>query len=164
MENKEVIIDITRYNLWANHTLAEVLQKQSNELLNREMKSSFRSIRKTIHHIFDAESIWLDRLKGISALDWPSKNLTDNSPIELFLKISNDFVSFLEQQPESYFTRETSYLNLKKEKFSTVNYGIILHCMNHSTFHRGQVITLLRNADVTELPSTDMITYIRNKK
>jgi len=41
---------------------------------------------------------------------------------------------------------------------------MIMHCMNHSTYHRGQIITLLRELGATEIPGTDMIAYIREIK
>jgi uncharacterized damage-inducible protein DinB len=33
------------------------------------------------------------------------------------------------------------------------------HVVNHSTYHRGQLVTLLRQTGFTQLSSTDLATY-----
>ena len=35
--------------------------------------------------------------------------------------------------------------------------------MNHGTYHRGQLITMLRQTGVTNLPATDLIVYYREQ-
>lgn len=161
MNIKELIVQQTAYNVWANTCIAELLKTLDDSILNKEQVSSFPSIKKTINHIWDAEFIWLTRLKEEPITDWPSKLLPSNSPIDAFLKTSIEFNLFVKSKHETFFDSNTTYFNLKKEAFSTKNSGITLHCMNHSTFHRGQIVTMLRNCGITKLPSTDLITYLR---
>ena len=40
---------------------------------------------------------------------------------------------------------------------------MIHHCMNHSTYHRGQIVTMARNFGLTDTPSTDYMKYVRIK-
>ena len=56
-----------RFNVWANGKIVEILSKVDEKFFDAEVKSSFPTIRKTIHHIWDAELIWFTRLKGDEA-------------------------------------------------------------------------------------------------
>jgi uncharacterized damage-inducible protein DinB len=56
------------------------------------------------------------------------------------------------------------YQNTKKEQFKQPIYQVLLHMFNHSTYHRGQLVTMLRQLGVQKLPSTDFIVWSRRKK
>jgi len=60
--------------------------------------------------------------------------------------------------------KELSYKSVKGEPFTNRISHVIQHVVNHSTFHRGQIITMLRNAGVTELFPTDFIAFERENK
>ena len=159
---KELLKDYTKYNIWANERICKVLEPIP-EVLDKEQKSSFTSIRKTIYHIWDSEFIWIKRLQGKSLNEGPSKTFNGS-----FLEFQNDFLGgsgkffmYVINKESRDLEKELSYKNIKGEPFSNKIYYIIQHVVNHSTFHRGQIITMLRNAGVTVLPSTDFIVYIR---
>lgn len=163
METKKLLLQYITYNHWANSRLAGVLVKIDPILLDKEVKSSFPSLRKTVHHIWDAELAWMSRLKE-ETVNWPPSAQFKEPPVDQFLSTSKDFIEFAASKEDSYFNESTSYKNLKGNTFSTPNHGIIMHCMNHSTFHRGQLITILRELGVSELPSTDLIAFLRELK
>ena len=51
---------------------------------------------------------------------------------------------------------------MKGEEFTNVNTAIFMHVFNHGTFHRGQVVSMMRNAGYTgQIESTDFISYER---
>lgn len=131
-------------------------------LEDKELKSSFPSLRKTVHHIWDAELAWLSRLKK-EEVKWPPSAQFNNPSIDQFVNTSKDFLDYLSAKDENYFESSTSYKNIKGESFTTANHWMIMHCMNHSTFHRGQVVTILRELGVTEIPATDLINFIRQQ-
>ncbi|HEU4716726.1 MAG TPA: DinB family protein [Bacteroidia bacterium] len=159
---KEFLLAQARYNLWADKRIADVFSRMSEESFLRETKSSFPTIRKTAFHIWDAEHIWLQRLKGVSPADWNSRSLPADADPRMFVKGAEDFLAFLEMQDESFFTASTSFKDMKGNPYTMQNAQMIFHCMNHGTFHRGQLVTMIRESGWTEkLPSTDMITYFR---
>ena len=81
----------------------------------------------------------------------------------LVRKNSSDFIDFASSQDEKFFSSGTDYINLKGKKFSQNNAEIILHCMNHSTFHRGQLISMLRHVGYTDQSASDFILFLREK-
>jgi len=126
-----------------------------------EMKSSFSTISKTFLHIWDAEFIWLSRLAGESPKTWPSKDNTNIVLSDLTVN-STRFVALVNEKKEEFLTQSTTYKNMKNDEFTSENNIIIMHCMNHSTFHRGQIISMLRNAGIDkDLPQSDFISWDR---
>lgn len=79
------LIQLVSYNLWANEKMAETLRPVGDAIIHAEMKSSFASISKTLHHLADAQVVWLKRLKG-EPLNVPSGNF-NGSKEELFRKL-----------------------------------------------------------------------------
>lgn len=165
MTMKEIITDYTAYNVWANRKLMQVVMQLTPEQINAEVQGSFPSIRKTIYHIWDAQIIWLSRIQGASPTGWPSATYGDDfEGFDLyFIQQSEDIHRFVSTRPETFFDDMCFYRNLNGDQLQTRNAEIILHCMNHSTYHRGQVITYMRQAGITELPHTDFIFYTRER-
>ncbi len=161
MDIKEHLIKYTSYNLWANKRITEKLKEIEPALWLIEQKSSFRTIRDTLLHIYDAETLWYKRLKGESLKEWPSNGYTgtNEDAAEMWLEVSDNFIQLVKSSSEEFLISLCSFRNLEGNEYNIMVSDIIQHCMNHSTFHRGQIITMLRFCNVNGLPSTDYITY-----
>jgi uncharacterized damage-inducible protein DinB len=163
---KEVLLQYTAYNYWANHILLTLTEtKLGTESLDKEIISSFPSLRKTFYHLWDAEVIWLKRLRGESLDDWPSKSFNGNfteAKAEI-LAYDKAFMEFVEKSSEEKLSAPFTYHNVEGKVFTNPVWESVLHCMNHSTYHRGQVVTLLRQLQVKEIPATDFIVFCRVK-
>ena len=158
------LLRYTTYNLWANDKILSLIKsRMTNELLDKEINSSFPSLRKTIYQIWDAEYHWLRRLNGESLLDWPSKNFNGefSLAIEKILSIDKDFILYTENLSEEKASSPFTYKNIEGKTFTNPVWESVMHCMNHSTYHRGQAVTMLRQLGVTEIPSTDFISFCR---
>ena len=112
--------------------------------------------------MWDAEMIWLSRLEG-TKLSWPPTAQFKDPAIDDFLKTSGELLNFVESKSEEYIHAETSFKDSKGNPYHMNNAGILMHVMNHSTFHRGQLVTMMRELGITELPQTDLIKYLRGK-
>jgi uncharacterized damage-inducible protein DinB len=162
---KEVLLQYVNYNLWANQRLTDLCSQLPEEYYDAEVKSSFLSLRKTFFHIWDAEYIWLSRLKNYSFTTWPSKSYSSETPVRGMLNTSEEWCVFVKDAEETDFSRHCSYTNIEGKKYSQSVFTILTHCMNHSSFHRGQIVTMLRNLGISEgIPSTDLITYSRTQE
>jgi uncharacterized damage-inducible protein DinB len=164
---KATLLRYTGYNLWANELLLSLIEnKISNVKLDKEIISSFPSLRKTVYHLWDAEFIWIKRLKGESLNDWPSKsfNETFSEAKEKILARDKEFIHFIENSDDALLSMPFTYHNIEGKAFTNPVWESVLHCMNHSTYHRGQIVTMLRQLDVVDIPSTDYINYCRVKK
>jgi uncharacterized damage-inducible protein DinB len=161
---KEMLLQYVAYNLWANECLGELLGSFPIEVTDREIKSSFPSLRKTAFHIRDAELIWLKRLQGESPSSWPAQENSQDD-IRAFTAGSLAFRDFIFGCGENFFTEKKSFRNLAGEPFEQVTTQMIMHCMNHSTFHRGQLVTMIRASGYTgKIPPTDLVYFFRAVK
>ena len=160
---KAHLVKYAIYNHWANERLLHCCSQLDNPLLDQEIKSSFPSIRKTVFHIWDAECIWHKRLLGEFLRQWPSKSFKGELPeaIKSLLATDQDLIEFLKGKDEEFFTSSLTYHNLEGKEFKTPICDILLHVFNHSTYHRGQLVTMLREVGYTDLKSTDFITFVR---
>jgi uncharacterized damage-inducible protein DinB len=160
---KQLLSNYTKYNHWANDRVCNILKNADHTILDMETKSSFSTIRKTMYHIWDAETIWYKRLNGDSLTYWPSTKFsgTFDEFTWQFLADSLLLNSFVNQKTYMELLGIIEYNSTRGEKFRNMIASLIQHCINHSTFHRGQVYTMLRTNGVTGLKSIDYITYIR---
>jgi uncharacterized damage-inducible protein DinB len=157
---------LVNYNVWANKKICGFIIKAGDEIAGLEQLSSFPSVFKTVLHIWGAESIWLLRLQNESPTSFPAADFNGGiaAACSGWLTASGDFErEMLNLQDEEALSRQVIYRNLKGEPFISTVQEVVSHCMNHSTFHRGQLITLLRGAGYKELGATDMIAYYREK-
>ncbi|MBL8016528.1 MAG: hypothetical protein JNK43_04600 [Ignavibacteria bacterium] len=161
---KEHLEKYGSYNLWANNALAVTLSLLPEDLFITEQKSSFRTIKETVMHMFDAETIWYKRLNGVSPDEWPSKGIkcTGREAVSLLLEASGNLAKQTASLNENAEGTKCRFRSLDGKEQEIRISDILQHCFNHSTFHRGQLITMLRFCGVEKLPPTDYITFIRN--
>jgi uncharacterized damage-inducible protein DinB len=163
-ENLTTLIQrYVNYNHWANEQFAQWMEAASEEDLNREIESSFSSLQETVKHIWSAEYLWLQVVKDESYEDNPAKSFEGNKE-ELFagwLRASENFANYVN-------TISLDELQAKRARSSgegfTAIVDMIHHCMNHSTYHRGQLITMGRQAGLPKPPRTDFIYYVGLEK
>jgi uncharacterized damage-inducible protein DinB len=154
------------YNLWANERIGHVIMAQNEGVLNAEQKSSFATISKTVFHIWDAEVIWLTRLKGGSLTDWPSKSFTGTKANMLhgFIKNSTELLNFVKEKGESFLGQTIAYKSMKGDPYESSVEEILFHVVNHGTYHRGQIITMLHGVGAKQVVSTDLINWFREQR
>jgi uncharacterized damage-inducible protein DinB len=129
------------------------------QLLDKEISSSFNTIRKTLMHIADAEYIWHCRLKNLPFDKIPSK---EGLGIESLAELDRKVIDFIGSKEDAYFGESTEYKTMKGDAFKNKNFSILTHLFNHGTFHRGQVVTMMRNGGFEgHIESTDLIAFER---
>jgi uncharacterized damage-inducible protein DinB len=156
------LLQYVDYNVWANKAIADFIDAQDNSILDKEIVSSFNTIRKTIFHLADAQHIWLSRLKGSSPTDWPSKTMKPEDAIPVLRATSEAYSQFCSGRDDSFWNSVCTFKALDGIEYKETIGNITMHVMNHGTFHRGQIITMLRQAGLEgKMPRTDLIAYLR---
>lgn len=163
---KEILQQLASYNLWANRRMYGFLKTLPEELLTHDFKSSFPSIHKTLLHMWDAESIWWQRIRLHERPAFPSEKFIGSTlDVGAALIQQNEvFKNWVDQASVLTLDHEFIYQNLRKETFKQPVSEILLHVFNHGTYHRGQIVTLLRQADTGNIPQTDFIVWLRKEK
>ncbi|MGG9960502.1 DinB family protein [Ferruginibacter sp. SUN106] len=162
---KELLQQYAGYNVWANNILFERIRKLSEEKIQQEIVSSFPSVYKTIVHMWQAENIWWQRLQlveNISPLSETFKGSFADAVAGLALQ-SRQWADWVNGANDTQLTDVFAFVR-NKEPFTMKVNDMLLHLFNHATFHRGQLVTLLRQLGETDnIPSTDFSTYTRLK-
>lgn len=154
------------YNLWANERIGHLLMLQDDSILTAEKNSSFGSITKTVLHIWDAETIWFTRLKGGTLTDWPSKNFTGgkSAMLKAWINTSTELLQFIKEKGDVFQQQIIVYKSMKGDSYENSVEEILYHLVNHGSYHRGQIVTLLRDNGVTQVVNTDLITWFREER
>jgi uncharacterized damage-inducible protein DinB len=124
--------------------LVEALDRLPAPCLDAPVSSSFPSIRSTLLHIWEVEASWLSDLLGQPEPDF-SVNLSTGPLNDVFkgmLQSANDFESYVKTLTLSNLEERVGYTRYDGVWENQRKCDIILHCMNHSTFHRGQVVAM----------------------
>lgn len=165
MTLESLLKDYVGFNLWANTEMVNWLKTKPLELMEQEVPSSFPNIRNTLLHIWGAEEIWLERLQLIppSTFLFQRFNGTVEDVFAGILNMSEKFSVYVEDLQDADFQEICTFKLLNGTEDSRSRVKMIHHCMNHSTYHRGQIVTMARNLGLTDPPSTDYIRYVRIK-
>jgi uncharacterized damage-inducible protein DinB len=163
---KQLLVEYARYNYWANERLVNLFRTTKDELISQNIVSSFPSVRQTLLHIWDAESLWLERLNDRSPTVFPSANFsgTNAEVYELVLTSSVAFLQFVENQPAPFYRARKKVMTMTSGEYHEFVPDMVHHCLNHSTFHRGQLVTMCRQLGIANIPATDFIFYKREMK
>jgi uncharacterized damage-inducible protein DinB len=152
------------FNAWANHRSLEVAAKLTNEQFTKPMGSSFGSVRDTLAHICGAEWIWLERFEGRSPASFP--NASDYVDVAIlrakWAEQEGRLLAFVAALKQEDLNRLLEYKTMKFGVYSNPLWQAMQHVVNHGTYHRGQVTTLLRQLGAQPIP-TDLMHYYRER-
>lgn len=152
------------YNAWANHRSIEAASALTAEKFVQPMGSSFGSVRDTLAHIYGGEWIWLDRFQGHSApaLPDPAQFPDMASLRERWDELETRLLGFVRGLTQSDLDRVFEYKTLKFGMYSNPLWQSMQHLVNHGTYHRGQVTTLLRQLGAQPI-ATDLMHFYRER-
>jgi uncharacterized damage-inducible protein DinB len=153
-----------QFNQWADRRQLDACASLTNEQFTRDLGSSFRSVRDTVVHLYGAEFVWNERIHGrspsslISGAGFP--DLASIRPkLEEMDAYYLDFVSKMKQQD---LDRVIRYKGFNGDEFSNPLWQSLHQLTNHASYHRGQIVTMLRQLGVKPV-STDLIMYYREQ-
>lgn len=160
---KQLLTSYANYDYWANKQILDLVLTLTEAQQKQQVLSSFPSIHKTCSHVWDASRIWWQRLQHDTNVMGPT--IDANYPIgEVagnILKQNREWIDWVTAAAVADLDAVLSYKNNKGDAFSQPVKEILLHLFNHGTYHRGQLVTMLRQVGVEKIPATDYIVYTR---
>jgi uncharacterized damage-inducible protein DinB len=148
--NIEDVRDLFAYDEWANRRIVAGAAELSPEEFTRDLRASFGSVRGTLVHIMWGEKRWLQWWVDGSTLPDPSPNdfLDCPSLLATWSQVVDTRRAFV---GELTADRLQSALVVRGQSYTMAE--LIKHVTNHSTYHRGQVVLLLRLLGRTPQPT-----------
>jgi len=163
---KKYFIELAEYNIWANDITRSWLEKITHEQWSEKIISSFNSIQETVLHIVSAETAWLQRLQKKEKIAWLQMEFKGSKEenIALWKNASKQLKEFMDLFDEAKMNDMLTFKRFNGEENTMQYYEVFAHTFNHSTYHRGQVVTMLRQAGFTNVQSTDLLGFYRIKQ
>jgi uncharacterized damage-inducible protein DinB len=156
------ISQLVAFNQWANQCFFEALRNLSAEQYERDMQSSHGGIHGTLAHLVGAERGWLSR--------WQGKSETGTAAISqvqslaelrtIWEGVCDEMSQFLATLDDRQL-QETLSMTARTGSYTTSYWQMIQHVVDHSSYHRGQIVTMLRQLGATP-PSTGLIRFYRD--
>ena len=158
--NFAYIQELFIYNDWANDRMLGAVASIPPEQLNRNLGNSFGSVHDTLAHIVAAEWIWLERWLRRSPVKLPCGS--DFNSLEAITdelrEVRSNRNRWLANVSADVLAENVSYRNLRGQSCAYPLWQQLTHVVNHSTYHRGQVVTLLRQLGQKAF-STDFLLF-----
>lgn len=152
--------DLFDYNHWANQRVLRSLQDVSEADWTAELGGSFGSLQATTAHLVGAEWIWLQRWQGRSPSSppgWLHSPSVERLQQELEA-LEEERRQWLAALSDSDLQAVCSYRFVSGASHQTRLEVLLRHLVNHSSYHRGQIATLLRQAGMAP-QSTDLLVW-----
>ncbi len=156
---------LNAYNAWATNKIFEALEALTADETSRDMKSSHKSIHGTMTHLVGAEKMWLSRMTGTpdKAMVTPGELPSVPDVKALWEQTGFAAAKFLGSMTDKKLQETFSFPTHSGELFTYTFSEALQHVVNHSTFHRGQVVALTRQMGHTP-PDTGLALFIRESR
>jgi uncharacterized damage-inducible protein DinB len=150
---------------WADEIAYSTLTQTPHEQLVQDRGSSFKSLFDTLTHVYRGELVWFRRVQGE-----PDAKLADtDSPPDLgslgqrWPGLHQGWLAWAQSlSPEGWRQPLIFHVGQQAEEVRMPFWQIALHVVNHGSYHRGQVATMLRQAGVKPTGS-DLLHFYRTR-
>ena len=155
------IPDLYAYNRWANRRLLAAARLLESAEFTRDLGASYGSLRGTLVHILWGEWAWLRRWRGESPKQvFTQQQFSSVESLEsCWDEVGRDQLNFIAGLTDQRLVAPISYENLQGQRWEYSLGHMMQHLVNHSSYHRGQVVTLLRQLGHNP-PATDFLVYL----
>jgi uncharacterized damage-inducible protein DinB len=161
MTSKEILA-LFHYDEWATKRTIDSVSSLPEEKYKRDLKSSHGSIHGTLVHMYGAAWIWLERWKGNTPpAPFNVDQILDLSVLnDRWVEYRQSLDAYLPTVDDGKLSAASFFTDNKGNRRSDPLYQQMLQVVNHGSYHRGQVVTMLRQ--LGEKPqATDLMLYYR---
>ena len=160
MSLQKLMSNYSAYNAWANGKIISFLRTKPKQTWYQEVPSSYNSIVGTLNHILATQEYWYSVITKTvnTSTRWNNESPDAEEVFDFLTRHSNLMTETFRQFSEE----ELSKTILIESPWFTSNlprYEYIQQVLNHSVYHRGQVVTIGRNLGFTDAPNTDYNFY-----
>ena len=160
----EDLTELYAYNEWANGRVRNSIRDLDPEVFKRDLGASFGSLQGTVAHLVSAQWNWLRRWKGQSA-SRPLLSEAFASPEEAnrrWVEVDRALAGFVDELDVAGLQQSIALTTPQGSSYSSRLWRAMLHVVNHSSYHRGQIAAMLRQVGATP-QGTDLMLYYREQ-
>jgi uncharacterized damage-inducible protein DinB len=162
---RQELVTLLDYHYWARDRILDAAASLSPDQFTRDLGSSFRSVRDTLVHTYGAEWAWHSRWLGTSPTALPDASaFADVVAIRArWSGLERQVREFVDGLDDAGMNREFDYRSLGGLPARTVFWQMVQHVVNHGSYHRGQVTTMLRQLGAAPAKGMDLIQFYRER-
>ena len=157
------MLSLLAYMDWSRERMFAALTPVSPEEYQRSLGGSFETLHATLVHMYGAERVWLARLRGERGVGRPEAAAVA-APQDLMAawrETGRGLHAWLAGQPDGELP-VLAYTSLDGTAYRGAAADLLQHVANHQTFHRGQVMHMLRQLG-HPAPATDLVMFQREQ-
>jgi uncharacterized damage-inducible protein DinB len=160
----EEMLALYEYNAWADHRALKAASALTREQFTKQLGSSFSSVRDTLSHIYGVEWLWLERFQGRSPSAIPDDaEFADIAKLQAsWAAFEPTLLNFVRGLTQEQLDRVMEYKTMKFGVYRNPLWQSMQHLVNHGTYHRGQVTTMLRQLGAQPV-LTDLMHFYRER-
>jgi len=151
------------YKRWANQRLFDSLAALPPGEVNKERVSVFKNMIGTLNHLYVVDCIWRAHLEGRGHGFKTSHDLLHPELSELRQAqkdIDHWYCDWSERQTDASLDKPVEFSFVSGESGIMSAGAILMHVVNHASYHRGWVIQMYFEIPVMP-PVTDLPVYLR---
>ena len=163
--DRDHVLRLFAYHHWAADRMLDAFAPVAAARLDDPWGGSFATGRGLLRHVIAADHLWVTRWTGASPTslaEFPATHAAADFRRE-WERVKSDQLAYLSTLESEQLGRPFTYVNLKGERRTYPFLDVLLHVVNHGTYHRGQLAHLLRDLGVTP-PSTDYLLFVEARR
>lgn len=154
------------FHYWARDRALAAAARLTPEQFTRGMGNSFNSVRDTIVHLYSADWGWYQLWHGVAPASLPSSD--EFADLDAIRRAWNQHESrmraFLDSLTDADVDRRIEIRTADgTTTMSAPIEQMVLHVVNHGSYHRGQLTMMFRQLGVEPANSMDLIRYYRER-
>jgi uncharacterized damage-inducible protein DinB len=154
---------LTRYNAWADKLVFDAVAALPDGEAVKERKSLFKNMVHTLNHLYVIDLIWQAHLEGRDH-GFTARNTTQYPPLaELWRAqqaVDQWYIDWSDAQSDATLDEQVSFTLIGGNPGVMTRGEILLHVVNHTTYHRGFVADQFYQVPARP-PTTDLPVYLR---
>jgi uncharacterized damage-inducible protein DinB len=155
---------LTRYNNWANKLIFEAVAALPPGEATKERSTLFKNMVHTLNHNYVIDLIWQAHLEGREH-GFAARNTPEHPPLaELRRKqqaVDDWYIAWSDGLSEADLVEKVHFTLIGGNRGTMTRAEILLHIVNHTSYHRGFVADLFYQVPGARPPTTDLPVYLR---
>jgi uncharacterized damage-inducible protein DinB len=157
---------LMRYTAWADARLYDTLQAAQSVIIHEPRPGRPAGLISTLTHIYVVDRIWRGHLEG-QAHGFTTRNIDRSPPLDELrqVQMAEDqwYVSFVDLQSEETLSQIVDFKFVDGGPGSLSRGDMLLHVVNHKTYHRGYVADMLYESGLKP-PTMDLPVFLRDAR
>jgi uncharacterized damage-inducible protein DinB len=155
---------LTRYNRWANDVIFEAVAALPQGEATKPRPSIFRNMIHTLNHNYVIDSIFKGHLEGREH-GYSARNTPEHPPLEALRRdqraLDNWYIEWSDAVTPEALNEKVSFKFVGGGEGAMTRAEMIMHVVNHTSYHRGFVGQMLFEVPV-RAPTTDLTVFLRD--